>query len=362
VKPPHQGAGSRPPALVVGTGFGCRTIVPALRAAGFDVVGLVGADAERTRQRAEANAIKRAFADLDDAIAATGAKVVAVATPPNTHAVLSMLAISRGCHVLCEKPLAMNAGEAQVMLDAAQRAHVVHLVGHEFRWMPDRAIVARAIADGLIGQPKLLSLLQFMPLVANPEAKMPHWWFDMGAGGGWLGAHGSHLIDQVRSWLGEFASLSAALPMVSARNGVAEDSYAVRFQLAGGVEGMLQNSAGTWGSPASMARVAGTAGTLWSEGGTVRIADRNGTRELPIPADLALPPLPAASDPAGQRAAPPELTCYTRLCEALRAAMDGSAASGPVPPATFADGLAGMRVLDAIRASAAHGGALMTLP
>jgi hypothetical protein len=39
---------SKPPALVVGTAFGCRTQVPALRAAGFDVVGLVGTDVDRT--------------------------------------------------------------------------------------------------------------------------------------------------------------------------------------------------------------------------------------------------------------------------------------------------------------------------
>ena len=51
---------------------------------------------------------------------------------------------------------------------------------------------------------------------------MPRWWFDRQAGGGWLGAQGSHLIDQVRTWVGEFASLSAALPTVSAREDGAE--------------------------------------------------------------------------------------------------------------------------------------------
>jgi predicted dehydrogenase len=352
---------TRPLALVVGTGFGCRTLVPALRAAGFDVIGLVGADAERTRQRAEANAVPQAFTDLDAAIVRTGAKVVAVATPPHTHAPLTLSAISRGCHVLCEKPLALDVGEALAMLEAAERARVVHLVGHEFRWMPDRAIVARAIAEGMIGEPRFLSLLQFMPLVASPDAKMPHWWFDSRAGGGWLGAHGSHLIDQVRTWLGEFASLSAALPTVSAREGVAEDSYSVRFALASGVQGVLQSSAGTWGPLSGMARVAGAAGSLWVEGGIVRLADRSGTRELPIPPDLMLPPPPPPSGDPRERPAPPELSAYIRLCESLRAAMDGSASSSPVPAPTFADGLAGMKVLDAIRQSAAGGGSLVTL-
>ena len=338
------------PALVVGTGFGCRTIVPALRAAGFEVVGLVGTDPERTRKRAAASAVPQAFNDLDAAITRTGAKVVVVATPPRTHAPLSLLAISRGCHVLCEKPFSLNADEARAMLAAAKQAGVVHLVGHEFRWAPDRAIVARAIGEGLIGQPRFVTLMQFLPLVANPEAKMPRWWFDPGAGGGWLGAHGAHIVDQIRTWLGEFASVSAALPMVSAREGVAEDTYAVRFQLAGGVEGIVQSSAGAWGPAASVARVAGTEGTLWVDGGTVRIADRNGVRELPIPADLVLPP-----------ALPLELGAYTRLCEALHAAMNGATPRDSVPVPTFADGLAGMQMLEAIRASAADGGARVAI-
>src|SRR3546814_8078286 len=59
---------TRIPALVVGTGFGCRTHVPALRAAGFDVVGLVGADAARTARRAEKSGIVASYTDLDDAI------------------------------------------------------------------------------------------------------------------------------------------------------------------------------------------------------------------------------------------------------------------------------------------------------
>ena len=62
---------SNPPALVVGTGFGCRVHIPALRAAGFDVVGLVGTDAERTKKRADANGVPQTFTDLDDAITRT---------------------------------------------------------------------------------------------------------------------------------------------------------------------------------------------------------------------------------------------------------------------------------------------------
>jgi predicted dehydrogenase len=130
--------------------------------------------------------------------------------------------------------------------------------------------------------------------------------------------------------------------------------------MANGVEGVLQHTAGAWGPGAGITRVAGTEGTVWIEGGTVKIADRNGTRDLPVPADLVLPAPPPPSD--DQRHRPGiELTAFTRLCEVLRAAVDGRTPSTAVPVPTFADGVACMEVLDAIRKSAREGGALVTL-
>jgi predicted dehydrogenase len=206
-----------PGAVVVGTGFGCRVHVPALRAAGFTVHALVGRDATRTRRRADRVGIPRACASLGDALALEDVDAVTIATPPDTHAALAIEACEAGRHVVCEKPFALDSEEAERMLAAAQRAGVTHLVGHEFRWAPDRALVARAIAQGAIGEPRTFSLVQYVPLVADPAAAVPDWWFEGRRGGGWLGASGSHVVDQVRTWLGEFESVSATLPGVSAR-------------------------------------------------------------------------------------------------------------------------------------------------
>ncbi len=352
----------RLPALVVGTGFGCRVHVPALRAAGFDIAGLVGTNVERLVRRAEVAGVPRFFTDLDEAIDQTGAVVVTVATPPGTHAAIVLKALERGCHVICEKPMAFDANEARAMLDAAERAGAMHLIGNEFRWQPDRALIGRAIAGGLIGEPRFLTLVQYLAFAADPETRLPRWWFDADAGGGWLGASGSHLIDQVRSWLGEFSALSAALPIVSDRRDVAEDSYVLRFRMENGVEGVIQQTAGAWGPSSALWRIAGTKGTLWAADGVVHLADREGVRELPIPDDLVLPPQPAAEGPdSARRFSHLELGPYTRLCEALRAGIDCQPLAAPVPLPTFRDGLACMEIMDAIRASANNGGALITL-
>jgi predicted dehydrogenase len=338
-------------AAVVGTGFGCRVHVPALRAAGIDVVALVGQDNDRTARRAARLDIPHACRSLGDALE-LGVDVVTIATPPDTHATLAIEACEAGRHVICEKPFALDAREAARMLDASVAAGVTHLVGHEFRWAPERALAARAIHDGLIGDPGTFTLAQYVPLVADPAARVPHWWFAAERGGGWLGASGSHVIDQLHTWLGEVASVSAALPLVSARSGAAEDSYVVRVTMRNGADGVLQQTAASWstGGP-GLTVVAGSEGTLEVVGDTVYVSDRAGRRALDVPADLALPAPPTVSDDPRERYTHIELGPYTRLCEAL---LDPSASAVPVP--TFADGLAEMQVMDAIRTSAASNG------
>lgn len=348
------------PAIVVGTGFGCRIHVPALRAAGFEVVGLVGSNPGKTEKRAGQNGISAWFIDLDEAITRTGARVVTIATPPSTHAALTLNAIARGCHVVCEKPFASDSGEAQHMLDAAEKAGVFHMVAHEFRWMPDRALFGRAIAQGLIGDPRFLVTDQFIPFCADPETPLPKWWFDAASGGGWLGAGGSHMMDQIRAWLGEFDSLSTNLFLVSDRVADCEDTYSMRFKMKNGVEGSMQQSAGAWGPMATLLRCAGTKGTVWIDQGKVMVADKTGTRELAVPDDLLLPP-PPPPDPnpnSPARASHFEIGPFTRFCEALRDGVEGREVRSPVPIPTFRDGLASMQILDAMRASSAAGGAL----
>lgn len=354
-------------AIVVGTGFGCRIQVPALRAAGLEVAGLVGTDAARTGERAKVNGVPAGFTDLGEAIAATGAEVVAISSPPHAHAELAITALEAGCHVLCEKPFAADLGEAQAMLAAAEKAGKVHMMGHEFRFEPLRATVANAIAEGVVGDPKLATIVIMLPQLTTQQDEMPDWWFDTGEGGGWLGALGSHVVDQLRTWLGEFASVSASLSSVSATRGAADDSFAVRFRMTSGVEGVIQSSAGAWGPMLDVARVSGTEGTIWTEGGKVRFAGRSGDREIPIVPELTLPPVPPLSnDPRYQTArwkglVQVELPAYIVLCETLKAAIEGRAASSPVIPATFADGVVAMQVMDAIRASARNGGAMVRI-
>jgi len=345
---------------VVGTGFGCLTHVRALRAAGFDVAALVGRDADKTMSRAERLSIPRAATSLDAVLDVVDA--VTIATPPHTHADLVLAAVNAGKHVLCEKPFARDAPEARAVLAAAEAAGVVHLFGTEFRYAPGQALLARVVRGGGIGQPRLATFLLHIPLLADPQAEVPDWWRDAAQGGGWLGAQASHVIDQIRVTLGEFSRVSASLPRVAEHGWSAEDAYVVHFELADGTAGVMQSVASDRGPMLFATRIAGTGGTVWAEGDRVRIADAEGTRDVSMPPELLVaPPDPPPGDLLVTtydllHSTGIDLGPYTRLAEVFRELIAGRDIGSCDPaPATFADGVASMVVLDAIRRSARDG-------
>ncbi|HLW18081.1 MAG TPA: Gfo/Idh/MocA family oxidoreductase [Actinomycetota bacterium] len=347
-------------AIVVGTGFGCLTHVRALRAAGFDVVGLVGRDPAKTKTRADRFEIANAFTSLDDALEQPGADAVTIATPPHTHAAIALAAIGAGKHVLVEKPFARDAAEARAMLQAAEQAGIVHLLGAEFRWAAGQALLNRVVREGAIGEPRLATFILHLPILADPSGELPEWWADGTQGGGWLGAHAPHVIDQVRVMLGEIEGVSAGLNLAAERDTTAEDSYTVHFRTESGVEGVMQSTAGAWGMPLFATRVTGSKGTARTEGDRVIVADAHGEHEVPLPEDLNAstfdPPPADLTQTAYERmhAFGVEMPLYTRLAQRFRDLIEGREVPAGPPHATFADGVAGMAVLDAIRQSAAE--------
>jgi len=347
-------------AIVVGTGFGILTHVRALRAAGFNIKALVGRNPEKTAERAQGAGIPKGLTSLSEALALPGVDAVAIATPPHTHAAIALEAIDAGKHVVCEKPFAANAAEAQKILDAAEAAGIVHMLGAEFRWATGQALATRSVKNGLIGQPRMTTFVLQLPMLADASTEVPEWWGDASLGGGWLGAHASHVIDHLRHMLGEFSGVSASLSLLSGHDWSADDTYTLHFRTAGGVDGVMQSSIGAAGPPLSCFRIVGSKGTLWMEGDKVFVADKTGQRELDVDDDLEndapVPPpgelLVSAYDMLHSMGS--DLSPYTKLFETFRDRILGVEPASDIEAATFADGVAMQKVLDAIRLSSAE--------
>jgi predicted dehydrogenase len=346
-------------AAVVGTGFGVLTHVRALDAAGIEVRALIGRDPDKTAKRAALFGIPHAATDRADAFARDDVDVVAVTTPPHAHAEVVLDAVAAGKHVLCEKPFARDLGEAREMLRAAEAASVVHVLGTEFRFAPGQALLTRTVRSGAIGDPRFMLFVLQLPTLTDPAAEMPAWWDDVEEGGGWLGAFGTHVIDQVRTTIGEITKVSASLATLSPRPMTADDTYTVQFDTADGASGVLHSSCATSGQFVVATKVTGTAGSAWMQGDEVWVDTGSGPTQEPPADDLpAVAPVPPPSEllhttydmwhSTGMDLAP-----YTRLYEVMRDRILGRAVPEDPAAGTFADGVANQAVVDAVRASSA---------
>jgi predicted dehydrogenase len=162
--------------------------------------------------------------------------------------------------------------------------------------------------------------------------------------------------------LGEIARVSATLSRVVDHGWTAEDAYLVHFETENGAAGIMQSVASDRGPMLFGTRIVGSGGTAWLEGDRVQLADASGTRDVELPADLAVEA--SAPPPADLMHTAYDLLHstgidfgpYTRLATVFRDAITGrKTATFDPQPATFADGVASMAALDAIRRSARDG-------
>ncbi len=346
-------------AAVVGTGFGVLTHVRALQAAGVEVRALIGRNAEKAASRAAMFGIPQPTTNWAETFADPDIDIVAVATPPHTHGPIVLDAVNAGKHVMCEKPFARDLAEARQMLAAAEAAGVVHMIGTEFRFAAGQALLTRTVREGAIGTPAFGLFLLEMPSLNDPNAGIPDWWKDAGEGGGWLGAHGTHVIDQIRVTMGEIEAVCATLSTLSPLPGMtADDTFTVQLRLAGGATVLMHGSCATPGPFLASSKVVGSSGAAWVQGDEVWVDD--GTpRAVPAPSDLV--PLPPSPPPAELlnttydmwHSMGIDLDPYTRLYGVMRDRVLGKEAPDDPPAATFADGVANQAVVDAIRLSSA---------
>lgn len=114
---------------------------------------------------------------------------------------MTLAALDAGKAVLCEKPMAMNADEAQRMTERACEAGVLALIDHELRFLPGRVKLREMLHRGEVGQVRHAKLT-FRSDSRADVARSWNWWSDKTQGGGALGAIGSHVVDGFRWLLG----------------------------------------------------------------------------------------------------------------------------------------------------------------
>lgn len=331
---------------LLGYGIGGRIFhAPFIQASdACELVGVVTSSPGRAQQvRDDLPGV--AVCDDLDALVELGVDAVTVSTPPHTHHALALEAISRGLHVVVDKPFMPDAETGRAVAEAAREAGVLLNVFHNRRFDTDLVTAAGVVDSGALGALERIEL--------HCEQDDPAT-IEQGPTGGMLRDLGSHVVDQALRLGGPPVAVTADLAWRDLPGGRTD----VGFTL------LIRHESG-----AVSAVYASKANRLVSR--RLVLFGRNGSYVSDY-SDVQQEALMRGERPAGDRArwgyedrsrwgtlatvgdpqpVPSEQGDYTRYYDAFgRAVADGG--SGPVPPE---QGIAVLQVLDAARRSDSDG-------
>lgn len=343
---------------IIGASFAQAAYLPALRhVPGAAVVAVASARLASAQAAATAFGVPHAYDDWQRMLAEHRFDLVCIATPTVQHAPQTLAALAAGAHVLCEKPTAMHAGEAARMLAAAEAAGRVHMIDHELRFNPNRARIQSLIADGSLGEVRHVIITNIGPSWNDPASRPKgDWWSLADQGGGRLGANGSHQADLLRWWLGEVAWVSGAAPVVvparrdqatgEAWTATADDVAYFTAEMTGGAVAQVFLSGVAAHNLNNVTQVFGSKGTVTLSNVDERLwfakAGQGFEDVTEIDPNAALP---------GVRPGIWNVSVVALMQELAAAIREGRRL---VRGATFVDGLANQRLLDAVRRSGAE--------
>jgi predicted dehydrogenase len=159
--------------------------------------------------------------------------------PNALHAEPTIAAARAGKHVLCEKPLGLDADESFEMWRAAEEAGVVHLCGFNYRFVPAIRRARDLLDAGAIGD---VVHVRARYLQSWGWDAPDMWRFDRAQSGtGAIGDLGTHIVDLVRFLAGEFVSVSA-LVRTYVEGRAVDDAFVAAFELDAGAIGTLEAS------------------------------------------------------------------------------------------------------------------------
>jgi len=168
-----------------------------------------GQNEERANNLANSWNIPKVFTNWQKMLNEEPLDALIISTPNYNHCPISLAAIEKGLHVLCEKPLAMNYSEAKIMANAAKEKNIITMVPFTYSFLPMAQSIKEHIDNGFLGRPYHLNFRYNADYGRSP---IYSWRFDKKiAGSGSLGDLGSHFIFLSVLFFGEVNSVSAEL-------------------------------------------------------------------------------------------------------------------------------------------------------
>lgn len=319
---------STPPLVVgvVGTGGISHAHAPAWTVLGAEVHVFSTEGAEEYAQRHGAT-VHASLASLLEAV-----DLVDVTTPTPAHAAVVHAALDAGCDVICEKPLARTAREAQELADHAQRTGRLLFPAHVVRYFPEYVAAERAVRRGDLGR---LAVLRFERTGTAPDRP---WFHDVAASGGIVMDQMIHDLDQA-IWLAGPATSVYAVEHAGSDGHVRSAQAVLEHR-----DGAISHCRGYWGPPGTRFR------TTFSLSGTDGRVDHDSAAH-PV---LAWDEVARSGETAGTGFLPEvEAEASPYVAEILDAVR--SRTRGTAPRVGPADGVAAVAVAEVALQSIAEG-------
>lgn len=185
---------------VIGLGIGRLHLSNYAKLPYAEVVALCDIDERRLHSAQQEFNVPRVFTDYQKLLEMEELEAVSVALPNYLHAPVTIAALRAGKHVLCEKPMALNAQEAEEMLQEAKKARRQLMIHFNQRFSPEAMYVYQLIQKGYLGEiyhgRTLWTRRRFIPGLGG--------WFTQKklSGGGPLIDLGVHMLDLALWWMG----------------------------------------------------------------------------------------------------------------------------------------------------------------
>jgi len=196
------------------------------------VTALSRRDPATAKKSAAEYGIPLAFHSVEELARSPEVDAVLVTTPNSLHLPDVLAAIRAGKHVLCEKPMAMNAAECRQMVEAAKQQGVLLGVAHIFRFDQSVNRIRELVAAGAIGKPVFArSEFSFLAGPTHPRK----WLYDASvAGAGPIFDIGVHCIDTLRYVLQDEAVRVSASATRDPDSGSVESAGALTLEFSRG--------------------------------------------------------------------------------------------------------------------------------
>ena len=310
-----------------------RVIAALRKIEGQDLVAVCSRSAERARAFAAEQGLPSAQTDLSAFLRDGRFDAVYVSSTNELHCEQTLAALAHGCHVMCEKPLAMNLADAARMVGEARARGLVLATNHHLRAQAAHRMIRDIVAAGEIGHVHGVQVSHAVYLPAHLQG----WRLAQpGAGGGVVLDILVHDADLLRFLLGrEPLRIHTFAQHNGLAQGALEDAAMSVIEFDGGTLAQTHESF-VAAHALTRLHVLGTRGSLYALGSLTQAGsaslwqrDERGERELPVPAvDLYETALRAFVEACAGRGAP--LASGTDGARSLAVALAGlaSAASG----------------------------------